>query len=359
MSEGADDDTEKTEDPTPERRKKARDDGQFARARDTGAIAATVAVLLVLNGIWSDLVGAIREFALMCFHEPLQLVRGDMTVVLEQTIKVLVVTSVPVALFACLAGMAAGFAEAGFHPNAEALQPKFERLEPFGKLQKLMSPKEGLVNIAMSILRVGIVSAVAYWVLEKEFPRLAVASRGTLTMAAIQIGQVTFKVAAWCTFALGVLAVVDYAQSWWKHEKSIKMSREEMKQEMKQQEGSPQIKQRQRARAREMMKRGIKKAVKEATVIITNPTHVAVALRYHPAEGAPTVVAKGYDEVAQHIKKLAKEEGIPMVENVPLARGLAEKVKVGRSIPGDYYAAVAEVLAFVFRIRGRGKGVRA
>ena len=358
MSEDADD-SEKTEEPTPERRQKARDDGQFARARDTGAVAATVAVLLVLNGIWGDLAGILRDFCLQCFHDPLMLVRGDMTTVLEQTLKVLVVSCMPVALFACMAGMAAGFAEAGFHPNFEGLEPKFERLEPIGKLQKLFSPKEGLVNIGLSLLRVGVVTAVAYWVLEREFPRLAVASRGTLTLAAIQIGVVTFKVAAWCTFALGILAVVDYAQSWWKHEQSIKMSRQELKEEMKGQEGSPQIKARQRQRGREMLKRGIKKAIKEATVVVTNPTHVAVALRYHPAEGAPIVVAKGYDEVAQHIKKLAKELGVPMVENVPLARGLAEKVRVGRTIPGDFYAAVAEVLAFVFRLRGRGRGVRA
>jgi flagellar biosynthetic protein FlhB len=358
MSEGADD-SERTEDPTPERRKKARDDGQFARARDTGAVAATTAVLLVMNGIWGDLAGTIREFCLQCFHEPLMLVRGDMTAVIEQTAKVLVMACMPVALFACAAGMAAGFAEAGFHPNFETLEPKFERLEPLGKLQKLFSPKEGLVNIGLSLLRVGIVGAVAYSVLEKEFPRLAVASRGTLTMAAMQIGVVTFKVAAWCTFALGILAAVDYAQSWWKHEQSIKMSRQELKDEMKGQDGNPQVRARQRQRARDMLKRGIKKAIKEATVVVTNPTHVAVALRYHPAEGAPVVVAKGYDEVAQHIKKLAKELNIPLVENVPLARGLAEKVRVGRVIPGDFYAAVAEVLAFVYRIGKRGRGVRA
>jgi flagellar biosynthetic protein FlhB len=353
------DDNEKTEEPTPDKRKKARDDGQFARARDTTAIAATVAVLIVMGGIGGDVIAAIRDFAQRCFNEPLLLVRGDLTVVVEQSVKVLLITCLPVALFACVAGMAAGFAEAGFHPNFETLEPKFERLDPVGKLQKLFSPKEGLVNIAMSLLRVGLVAAVAYLVLEKEFARLAVSSRGTLTMAAVQLGAVTFKVAIWCTLALGLLAVIDYAQSWWKHENSIKMSRQELKEEMQQQEGSPQVKQRQRARAREMMKRGILKAVKESTVIITNPTHVAVALRYHPAEGAPIVMAKGYDDVAQHIKALAKDLGIPMVENVPLARGLAEKCKAGRAIPGDFYAAVAEVLAFVYRIRGRGRGVRA
>ena len=353
------DDSEKTEDPSPDRRNKAREDGQFARARDAGAVAATVAVLAVLNETWGDLAAALREFCLMCFHDPQMLVRGDMSAVLGQTMKVLLMACMPVSLFACAAGVAAGFAQAGFHPTFEALEPKFERLEPLGKLQKLFSPKEGVVNVALGMLRVGVVGMVAYWVLEKEFARLAVASRGTLTMAAVQIGAVTFKVAVWCTFALGVLALVDYAQSWWKHEQSIKMSRQELKDESKQQEGSPQIKQRQRQRARDLAKRGVRKAVKEATVIVTNPTHVAVALRYHPSEGAPIVVAKGYDEVAQHIKKLAKEFGIPTVENVPLARGLAEKVRVGRVIPGDFYAAVAEVLAFVYRIRNRGRGVRA
>jgi flagellar biosynthesis protein FlhB len=358
MSDGSDD-NEKTEEPTPDRRKKARDDGQFARAKDTGAVAATVAVLLVMSSIWGDLVGTIREFCLMCFHEPLMLVRGDMTLVLEQTVKVLVVSCLPVALFACLAGLAASVAEAGFHPNFESIQPKFERLEPLGKLQKLFNPKEGAVNTALALLRVGVVAAVAYSVVEKEFPRLVVASRGTLAMAAVQIAQVTFKVAVWCTLALGVLAVIDYAQSWWKHEQSLKMSRQDLKEEMQQSDGNPQVKQRQRARAREMMKRGVRKALKEATVVVTNPTHVAVALRYHPSEGAPIVVAKGYDEVAQHIKSLAKELGVPMVENVPLARGLAEKVRVGRTIPADFFAAVAEVLAFVYRIRGRGRAVRA
>jgi flagellar biosynthetic protein FlhB len=316
-------------------------------------------VISVMNGTWSDLFGTLSEFCQRCFREPLMLVRGDMASVIEQTIKVLVMACMPVALFACAAGMAAGFAEAGFHPNFETLEPKFERLEPLGKLQKLFSPKEGLVNTALSLLRVGIVGAVAYSVLEKEFPGLAVASRGTLTMAALQIGAVTFKVAAWCTFALGILAIIDYAQSWWKHEQSIKMSRQELKDEMQQQEGSPQVRARQRQRARDLLKRGIKKAIKDATVVVTNPTHVAVALRYHPSEGAPVVVAKGYDEIAQHIKRLAQELNVPMVENVPLARGLAEKVRVGKRIPGDFYAAVAEVLAFVYRLRGRGRGVRA
>jgi flagellar biosynthetic protein FlhB len=353
MSEGGDE-SDKTEEPTPERRRKAREEGQFARAKDTGAIAATLAVLLVMTAIWGDLIGMLREFCLSCFNDPLLLVSGDLSVAVSQTVKILVLSCVPIALFACIAGVAAGFAEAGFHPNFELLAPDFKRLDPVSKLQHLFSPKESVVNVVLSLLRVSVVGVVAYSVVEQEFPRLAAASRGTLTLAAIQIAEVTFKVAAWCTLALGILAVVDFAQSWWKHEQRLKMSRQELKEEMHQQEGSPQIKQRQRARARELLKRGIRKAVREASVVVTNPTHVAVALRYHPAEGAPIVVAKGYDEVAQHIRTLAKELGVPMVENVALARGLAQSVRVGKTIPVEFYAAVAEVLAFVFRLRGRG-----
>jgi flagellar biosynthetic protein FlhB len=322
-------------------------------------VAATIAVLLVLNGTWDEIAGQLREFCLLCFHDPLLFVRGDMTLVVEQVVKVLVLACMPAGFFACVAGVAVGFAQAGFHPNFETLMPDLEKFDPVSKLKNLVNPKDGLINVGMSLLKVTIVGYVAYWVLKGEFPRLAVASRGTLTMAALQIASVCFKVAVWCTFALGVMAAIDYAHSWWKHEQSIKMSRQELKDEAKQQEGSPQVKGRQRQRARELAKRGVRKAVKDATVVVTNPTHVAVALRYNPAEGAPVVVAKGYDDVAQHIKRLAKEFGVPTVENVPLARGLADKVRVGRVIPMDFYAAVAEVLAFVYRLRGRGRGVRA
>ncbi|MEP7053589.1 MAG: EscU/YscU/HrcU family type III secretion system export apparatus switch protein, partial [Pseudomonadota bacterium] len=159
----------------------------------------------------------------------------------------------------------------------------------------------------------------------------------------------------WSTMALALIAALDYGWSWWRHEQSIKMSRQELKDEHHQQEGSPQIRQRQRARAREMLRRGLRKGVKEATVIVANPTHVAVALRYKQHEGAPIVTTKGYDEIALQIKKIAKEEGIPIIENRPLARGLAERVRVGRVIPADMYVAVAELLAMVYRLKNRGR----
>jgi flagellar biosynthesis protein FlhB len=218
----------------------------------------------------------------------------------------------------------------------------------------MFSPKAGLTNIALSLLRVGVVAAVVESIMEKEFVSLTRLSRAPLGAATWELAAIVMRVAGWSTGALAVIAAIDYGVSWWLHEQSIKMSRQEMKDEHKQQEGSPQIRARQRARARELLKRGLRKGVKEATVVVTNPTHVAVALRYRTSEGAPQVTTKGYDEIAQQIKKLAREEGIPIIENRPLARALAERVRVGRVIPLDLYMAVAELLAMVYRLKNRG-----
>lgn len=349
-----DDDTEKTEDASPERRKRARDDGQFPRSKDSGPVAATIAALGIIGATAGDFVGTIRAFCLRCFDDPLSLVQGDISLLAEQAGVVLVTSCVPVAIAAAIAGTAVGFLEAGFHPNFELLEVKLERLEPISKLGQMFSPKSGAMSILMSLLRVVVVGVVAESVMEKEFPKLTRLARAPLGAAVRETSQVVMQVAIWSTLALGLIAALDYGWSWWRHEQSIKMSRQELKDEHKSQEGSPQIRQRQRQRAREMLKRGLRKGVREATVIVANPTHVAVALRYKQHEGAPVVTTKGYDEIALQIKKLAKEEGIPIIENRPLARALAERVRVGRVIPADLYVAVAELLALVYRLKNRG-----
>ncbi len=352
MAEG--DDSEKTEDATPERQRHAREEGQFARSKDIGPVAATAAVLLLVGSSAGDFCATMEAFCVRCFQEPLSLVRGDLGLVARDALLVLAIGCLPVALAAAIAGTAVGFVEAGFAPNFELIEPKFERLEPLGKLQQMFSPKAGLTNTAISLLRVVVVGAVVESIMEKEFVSLTRLSRAPLAAATWQIANVVMRVVGWSTGALAVIAAIDYGVSWWRHTQSIKMSRQELKDEHKQQEGSPQIRARQRARAREMLKRGLRKGVKEATVVVTNPTHVAVALRYKTNEGAPQVTTKGYDEIAQQIKKLAREEGIPVIENRLLARALASRVRVGRVIPLDLYVAVAELLAMVYRLKNRG-----
>jgi flagellar biosynthesis protein FlhB len=171
------------------------------------------------------------------------------------------------------------------------------------------------------------------------------------------IGHLVLKISVGSVLALAVLSLLDYGQSWRRLQQELMMTRQELKEELRQQEGDPKIRAKIRMRARELAKRGVVKEVKRSDVIVANPTHISVALRYRSNEGAPLVMAKGYDEVALFIRKIAEENEIPIVENRPLARALAEKTKVGKMIPVDLYQAVAQVLAFVYRTkRNRWRG---
>jgi flagellar biosynthetic protein FlhB len=348
------DDSDKTQEATPERRRQARENGQFAKARDTGAMAATFAVLLALSGFGDSLLIRMRDFSMHCFRDLGALSGEGFEVAGREATLTLLALIVPIIAAACIAGVAAGLWEAGFHPNLELALPKWERMDPIPKLQQMFSPKQGLVSVALSLGRVLVVGFVAYLVVDRELPRLERLTTARLPDAMLAVGEVLAKLGLWCTLALAVLTALDYGHSWMRHEASIRMSLEELKREHKQQEGDPRIKSRQRAAARERLRRGLKKQVLESDVVIANPTHIAIALRYKPQQGAPVVLARGFDEVALYMRQIAEEGGVPVIENKPLARALAE-VKVGRVIPVEFYGAVAEVLAFVYRLKNRGR----
>lgn len=349
----ADTDQEKSEEATPERQKKARDEGQFPRGKDSGNTAASMLVLFAIVGFASSIQDRVRSFSVTCFRDLDVLVRGEASTLLHTTAIVLLVLVFPIAIAAAIGGTAAGVAEAGFHPNMDLAAPKWSRLDPVSRLQNMFSPTQAAATIALQLLRVVVVGFVAYRAVRSTFPALIRISRTSLDAAASEIASALLTLSIWATGALVVLVAIDYLYNWYKHNKNIMMTREEVKEEFKQQEGDPKIRARQRARAREIAKRSVAAAMKEADFVIANPTHVSVAIRYRPAEGAPVVAAKGYDELALHIRKLAKENNVPIIENVPLARALAKRVKVGRQIPVDLYAAVAEVLAFVYRLKSR------
>lgn len=349
-----DDDSEKTQEATPERRKQARENGQFPRAKDTGPVAASIALLLGLAAFGDTLVASLRDFSLRCFRDTVNLTGAGMDVAGREAVLTLVGLIAPVTGVAVVAGVAAGIWEAGFNPQLELAMPKWERLDPTGKLGQLFSPKAAAANVALALGRVGAVGLVAYLVVSRELPKLQRLSTARLSDAALAAATVLSKLGLWCTLALAVLTALDYGYSWVKHEKSIRMSLDEVKREHQQQEGDPRLKARQRARARERLKKGLKKQVLESDVVIANPTHISVALRYRPAQGAPQVLARGFDEVALYMRQIAEEGGVPIVENKPLARALAQ-VRVGKVIPLELYAAVAEVLAFVYRLKNRGR----
>jgi flagellar biosynthetic protein FlhB len=266
----------------------------------------------------------------------------------------IVLVSLPFGILAMVGGVAMGIVEAGFEPNLDLAQPKWERLNPLPKLQGMFSPQQAGIQTALSLARLTVIGLVAWSITQSALPKLLRLATAPLDAGVLEVLAVVSRMALWASLALAILAGADYGYNWWKHHQNIKMSKQELKEEHHAQEGDPHVKAKRRARAREIVRKGIAKELKRSDVVVTNPTHVAVALRYRPDEGVPVVTAKGYDEVAQYIKKLAKEQGIPCVENVPLARALAANVKAGRPIPVDLFAAVAEVLAFVFRLKRRG-----
>jgi flagellar biosynthesis protein FlhB len=349
----AESDSERTEEPTPERRRKAREEGQFPRAKDAGNIVASVLVMLTLAGLSDSITRDLSRFATRCFSQPYELLRGDPSALFHNVAGVFALIVLPVAAAAALGGLALGVAEAGYHPNMELVAPKWNRLDPLPKLKQMFMLQETAVDVVLQLARVVIVGVVAYNSVSDAFPRLMQLGRADVKSAAAEVVTALFQLAIWSSLALAALALVDYLKSYRKHEQSIRMSRPELKEEVKQQEGDHRIKHRQRARAREQLKRGLAKAVAGSDFVVANPTHISVALRYRVHEGAPLVTSKGYDEVALYIKKLAKEHDIPVIENKPLARALAKRVRPGKPVPVDLYAAVAEILAFVYRLKKR------
>ncbi len=350
----SDEDNEKTEEPSPEKRRKAREEGNLARSKDSGPIAATIAVLLALSAFGAAAYHSYVAFAETCFGALERAGPEAVFAKLTLALPLLAALTIPVAGAAALGAILIGIAEVGLQMNWSLLEPKWNRLDPIAKLPKIFAPGQAAVMTLLTLLRVAAVVLVTTKIISSEFDSLSRLPQMSIEQGTKVVLTVITSVALWATGVLAILSALDYGHSWWKREQSLRMSRQEVKEEHHQQEGDPRMKGRQRQRAREMLRRGIVAQVKTSDVIVANPTHVAVALRYRPEEGAPVVTAKGVDEIAQHIKKVAKEHGVPVVESVQLARALNAQVKIGRPIPLEYFQAVAEVLAYVYRLKRRG-----
>jgi flagellar biosynthetic protein FlhB len=226
-------------------------------------------------------------------------------------------------------------------------------------LRQLVSPKQAIVEMLMSILRVGVVGYIAYRASLVEVPDLLHLAGASVHVSIERITKAVVHVILSVGGALAAIAVIDYAQSRVRLAQEMKMTRQEFMEEMRQHDGDPKIKGRMKARARALAKKRALQNVKKADVVVTNPTHVAVALRYDEKDAAPVVVAKGHDDYALRIRTEARKYGIPIMENRSLARALDAEVPVGHGIPVAHFAAVARVLAFVFRLRGtRRHGTR-
>lgn len=243
--------------------------------------------------------------------------------------------------------------------SLEPLQPKWSRIDPISKIPQVWGWK-AVAELVKSLMKLGLVGLVVWPIMRRAMGEVAgLAQRSPYAL--LDIGRryaVRMMLAAGAAYL--VIALADYLYQVWQHEKQLKMSREEIKKEIKESEGDQIAKVRRRTMGRQMARRRMLLAVPDADVVVTNPTHIAVALRYDPTQGdAPTVLAMGERKVAERIKEIAREHGVPLVENKPLARALFATARVGFPIPVELFVAVAEVLAWVYRSAGYRPGARA
>jgi len=259
----------------------------------------------------------------------------------------------PVVGFTMLGGLAASYAQVGFLFTTESMAFKFDRINPVAGLKRLFSLR-GFVEALKSIVKILIIGYAAYSVYQTEISKFPYLIDMDIRSSLVYLGQLILRLAFKVALYLVILAIIDYLYQRWQHEKSLKMEKQEIKDEFKQQEGDPQIRGRIKQKQREVSMRRMMQELPRADVVITNPTHYAVALQYDAKTmSAPMVIAKGQDRLALKIKEVATEHNISIVENKPLAQSLYKTTEIGDIIPGDLFQAVAEVLAFVYKLRGK------
>ena len=345
---------------TPKRREEARKKGQVARSSEFGAALTLLAVVLTLHALLPGEGGLslLRDLQSTFQFSPhdsaftFTTVHQWHTRALGWEAKIVL----PVLLLAAALGLVSGVGQVGFAVTPEALAPQWNRVNPATGLKRLLSTR-GSVEALKGLLKMGLVGGVCYNTLRGgiESGELLRTMGEPLTEVVSVVGGLIWTLGLRVSVILMILAVADYAYQKYEFEKSLKMSLTEIKQEAKQSDGDPQIKAKIRRLQREMAKRRMMQDVPKADVVVTNPTHYAVALTYDGGGSAPKVVAKGRDEVAARIREIARENKVPLVENKPLARTLYSTVEIGREIPADLFEAVAQVLAFVYRTYGRRK----
>ena len=347
---------EKTEAPTPRRVSEARRDGNIARSTDLIAACTLLAGIVLLHVFGLHVMGQLKatvEAMLGAANVGNPTRPDDVGPLISQSAVALAMAAAPLVLGVTAVALLVSASQVGFLFTTKPLEPNLSKLSPLRGLSNLFNLRSGM-RLGMSLAKIALIAAVAFWTIHREIPRvLALSQLETLPLFAGAC-EVVFAVALKLAAVLLLLALLDYAYQRWQHTRDLRMSKHEVKEELKRMEGDPMIKQRRTRVARQLALQRIGHDVPKADVVVTNPTHYSVALRYDSGkESAPRVVAKGADFLAMRIRQIAIANDVPIVERKELARALYREVEVGQLIPPQYYAAVAEILAYVYRLSGR------
>lgn len=350
---------DKTEAPTPHRLQEAREEGQIVRSQELNTAVVLLMSAFLLRGPGKQLGTA---FAELMSTTIIELPNNDLSIEwLRQTLFTFGGRLLPSFTFLLvglmLAGVAVTVAQTQFLWASKRVGFDFKRLNPVEGFKRIFS-KHGLIELLRSLLKLGWISWVAYGFLKSHYYELFDYSQYDLRTAVTAFGDLSISLFLRIGGMYLVLAVADYAYQRWDLYKNLKMSKDEIKEEMKRAEGDPMLKQRVRGMQRQMARGRMMANVPKAAVVITNPTHLAVAIEYNEGMKAPKVLAKGPHRVAERIVKIAKENNIPVLQNIPLARAIYKTIEIGQEISPDLYLAMAEVLAYIYKLRGRVPAAR-
>ncbi len=351
---------ERTEKATPKRRRDARKKGQVAQSRELPSVMILMTALgfFYFAGSWIfgsflQVIGGVYGHLDTLRLDAVSEVNAFSVEIFKKVLLILIPFFVPI----LIAGMAGNIGQIGFEIHGEPMRPKLTRLNPIAGLKKLVSLRS-MVELVKSVIKILFIGGIAFGIVKNEITAMPALMQQEVVEILLFIGRVAFKIFFFVCLALIVLAFFDYVYQRWQYEQSLKMTKQEVKDERKQIEGDPKVKGRIRRVQLELARRRMMEAVPEADVVITNPVHLALALKFDAAKMiAPTIVAKGSGYVAERIKEIARIHQVPIIENKPLAQALHKMVEIGEFIPVELYRAVAEVLAYVYRLKGMYQSV--
>ena len=352
MSEGGG--GERTESATPKRREDARKKGDVARSRDIATVLIVLAGFSYLTLFGDTLRGGFLELIQRCARDlegPLQSPESFMEFMGEM-VSLMALWLAPLFAGVVVLAVLGNVAQVGWLVTFKPLQPDLTKLNPLPNLKNIFFSKRTFGNLVTNLAKIGVVATVVWLTIRGAAEQIAVLPLMSLLGGMQIILSTCLSLVLNTGLALIVIAAADFAWNKYLYEEKLKMTKQDIKEEMKDQDGNPQMKGARMRRARELSSRRMMQAVPEADVILNNPTHLSIALRYRQGvDAAPVVVAKGADHVAMQIRRIAAAHDVPMMENKPLARLLFKQCEVGQTVPEEVYRAVAEVLAYVYQLK--------
>jgi len=346
---------ERTEKATPQRRQKARQEGRVARSQELNSAVLLCLGITTIYFIGPALATQLKQLMIYLFSEAPGIVINSNTIVkfFTSIIITFFIFLGPILIILTAIAYGINVLQVGILFTSKPLEPKLDKLNIVNGVKRLISVRS-MVELVRDVIKVILIGIVGYISIKSQMDSFYTLSDKSVGLFAGQLSLHALRVALQIGVVMLILALLDYAYQKYDFEKNIRMSKQEIKEEMKDYEGSPQTKARVRRIQREMSNQRMMKEIPNADVVITNPTHIAIALKYDQNKmDAPTVVAKGERLLAEKIKELAKEAGVPIVENKPLARGLFNMCEIGSYVPAQLFRAVAEVLAYVYRLKSK------